>query len=125
MMQTVKVYTCTKDGCERMAQEGIARRSNSSKLLPLQILRKILPVFMAIFVLHIGKLAIPVKQWRKEIRRSNTILMTPVCVYNIAIAYQDMAKFSDSITFLQRYLSMGVRWNATRSGSAIDFRAYG
>ncbi len=106
MMQTLKVYTCTKDGCERMTQ---GRYREAIKLLEIAATAdpsqnsSCIHGNLCFAYRKIGNPGRAVSEGNKALKYDPNDASV---VYNVAIAYQDMAKFSDSINFLQRYLSM-------------------
>lgn len=106
MMQTVKIYTCTKDGCERMAQ---GRYREAIKLFEIAATADpsqnsgCIHGNLCFAYRRIGNPSKAVAEGKKALKFDPTDASV---VYNVAIAYQDMAKFDDAISYLQRYLSM-------------------
>lgn len=106
MMNTVKVYTCTKDGCEKISagkyREAIKLFEIAATADPSQNSACI----------H-GNLCFAyrkVKNYMRSVAEGKKALSfdpnDASVVYNVAIAYQDMAKFDESISYLQRYLTL-------------------
>ena len=106
MMNTVKVYTCTKDGCEKI---NAGKYREAIKLL--EIAATADPSQNS-GCIH-GNLCFAyrkIKNFSRAVSEGKkALLFAPndaSVVYNVAIAYMDMAKFDDSISYLQRYLTL-------------------
>lgn len=106
MMRTVKIYTCTKDGVERMAQgryrEAIKLFEIAATADPSQN-SACIHGNLCFAYRRIGNPSRAVSEGKKALNYDPSDASV---VYNVAIAYQDMAKFDDAISYLQRYLSM-------------------
>lgn len=106
MLQRLKVFTCTKDGCERMAQ---GRYREAIRLFEIAATADpstnsgCIHGNLCFAYRKIGNLAKAVSEGKKALSFDPSDASV---VYNIAIAYQDQAKFDDSISYLKRYLSM-------------------
>lgn len=111
MMNTVKVYTCTKDGCENISagkyREAIRLFEIAATADPSQNSGCI----------H-GNLCFAYRKVRNYPRAvsegKKALSFDPndaSVIYNVAIAYMDMAKFDDSISYLQRYLTLETDGN--------------
>ncbi len=106
MMQSIKVYTCTKDGVERMSQnryrEAIKLFEIAATADPSQN-SACIHGNLCFAYRKVGNPGRAVSEGKKALKFDPNDASV---VYNVAIAYQDMAKFNESISHLQRYLSM-------------------
>ncbi|MBX9949341.1 MAG: tetratricopeptide repeat protein [Candidatus Obscuribacterales bacterium] len=106
MMNTVKVYTCAKDGCEKV---NAGKYREAIKLL--EIAATADPSQNS-GCIH-GNLCFAyrkIKNFSRAVSEGQKALSfdpnDASVVYNVAIAYMDMARFDDSISYLQRYLTL-------------------
>ncbi len=106
MMQTLKIYTCTKEGSERIAQgkyrEAIKLFEIAATADPSQN-SGCIHGNLCFAYRRIGNFPKAVAEGKKSLSYNSSDASV---VYNVAIAYQDMAKFDDSISYLQKYLTM-------------------
>ncbi len=119
MMNSVKVYTCTKDGCEKINagkyREAIKLFEIAATADPSQNSGCI----------H-GNLCFAyrrIKNYSRSISEGKKALSydpnDASVVYNVAIAYQDLAKFDESISYLQRYLTLEADGNARANAQQL------
>ncbi|MCC6979888.1 MAG: tetratricopeptide repeat protein [Candidatus Melainabacteria bacterium] len=106
LMQRMKIYGCTKDGCDRMAK---GRFREAIKLFEIAATEDpssnsgCIHGNLCYAYRMIGNSSRAVSEGKKALTFDPN---DAGVVYNIAIAYQDQAKFDDSISYLRRYLTM-------------------
>ena len=111
LMQRLKVYTCTKEGSEHMSQ-GHFR--DAIKLFEIAATADPSPNSGCIHgnlcfaYRSVGNLSRSISEGKKALTYDPN---DSSVVYNIAIAYQDQAKFDDAISYLRRYLTMETDGN--------------
>jgi tetratricopeptide (TPR) repeat protein len=111
LMQRMKIYSCTKDGCDKMAK---GRFREAIKLFEIAATEdpssnsSCIHGNLCYAYRMIGNSPRAISEGKKALSFDPN---DAGVVYNIAIAYQDQAKFDDSISYLRRYLTMETDGN--------------
>lgn len=111
LMQRMKIFGCTKDGVDKMAK---GRYREAIKLFEIAATEDpssnsgCIHGNLCYAYRMIGNSPRAISEGKKALSFDPS---DAGVVYNIAIAYQDQAKFDDSISYLRRYLSMETDGN--------------